>query len=94
MARGAASAQACPRTGPPPAMLATSMPSDGTIGGLGGGEMPDEPDAQYWRDRAKDARARAMKDSRSERHILRLADFYERLADRLGQRLRKAKKSK
>jgi hypothetical protein len=60
--------------------------------------MPREPvnDSQYWRDRAKMARAKAdqMKDDRSKRMHLALADVYERVARRIKQRLRKAKKSK
>ena len=60
--------------------------------------MPSEPvdDSQYWRDRAKMARAKAdqMKNDRSKRMQLAMADVYERVAKRIEQRLRKAKKSK
>jgi hypothetical protein len=55
-----------------------------------------EPDPQHWRDRAKEARAKAdqMRDRRSKRRMLGIADFYERLAERIEQRLRDANKSK
>jgi hypothetical protein len=56
---------------------------------VGGCEMPDNSDPQYWRDRAKNARALAMMDPRCERRMLGLADFYERLAERIEQRTRK-----
>jgi hypothetical protein len=57
--------------------------------------MPDEPDPRHWRDRAKEARAKAdqITEPRSKRVLLGLADSYERLAKRLGRRLRDAKKS-
>jgi hypothetical protein len=44
--------------------------------------MPSEFNPQHWRDRAKEARAKAdqMKDPRAKRRLLGLADFYERLA--------------
>jgi hypothetical protein len=44
--------------------------------------MPGEFNPQHWRDRAKEARAKAdqMKDPRAKRRLLGLADFYERLA--------------
>jgi hypothetical protein len=47
--------------------------------------MPSEPNPKHWRDSAKRARAKAdqMKDPRSKRMMLGLADFYERLARRL-----------
>jgi hypothetical protein len=53
---------------------------------VGGCEMPDNSDPQYWRDRAKAARALAMKDPRCELRMLGLADFFERLAERIDQR--------
>ena len=58
--------------------------------------MPGEADPQHWRDRAKEARAKAdqMNDRRSKRRMLGLADFYERLAERLEPPLRDAEKSK
>jgi hypothetical protein len=57
--------------------------------------MPGEPGPRYWRDRAKEARAKASKlDPRSNRVLLGLAITYERLARRLVRRLRNAKKSK
>jgi hypothetical protein len=45
--------------------------------------MPGEPDQQHWRDRAKEARAKAdkLKDTRSKRILLGLATSYERLAE-------------
>jgi hypothetical protein len=56
----------------------------------GGGE----PDPQHWRDRGKEARAKAdqMRDRRSKRRMLGIADFYERLAERIEQRLREKSK--
>jgi hypothetical protein len=52
-------------------------------------EMPDNSDSQYWQDRvehwhgrAEKTRALAMKAPRNEGCLLRLADFYERLAER------------
>ncbi len=50
--------------------------------------MASEPDPQYWRDRAKEARAQAdqtKEDRRSKQRMLGIADFYERLADRIEQ---------
>jgi hypothetical protein len=56
--------------------------------------MAREPDPQHWRDRAKETRARAnqLKDPRSKRRMLGLANFYARLAKRLDPL--SAKKSK
>jgi hypothetical protein len=56
--------------------------------------MAREPDPQHWRNRAKEARARAnqLKDPRSKRRMLGLANFYARLANRLDPV--SAKKSK
>jgi hypothetical protein len=58
--------------------------------------MPCEPDPQYWRDRAKNLRAKAehVKDPRSKRMMLGIAKAYERIANRVTQRLRDTKKSK
>jgi hypothetical protein len=58
--------------------------------------MPDEPGPRHWRDRAKETRAKAKKvtDPRSKRVLLGLAGSYDRLAKRIGRRLRDAKKSK
>jgi hypothetical protein len=58
--------------------------------------MAREPDPQHWRDRAKEARARAnqLKDPRSKRRMLGLANFYARLANRLEPPLRDPKKSR
>jgi hypothetical protein len=51
--------------------------------------MSQEPvnDPQYWRDRAEQARSRAehTKDSRSKRALQGIADFYDRLAEKLEQ---------
>jgi hypothetical protein len=51
--------------------------------------MLDNSDSQYWQDRvehwrglAEKTRALAMKDPRNEGRMIRLADFYERLAER------------
>ena len=51
--------------------------------------MPDNSDSQPWQDRvehwhglAEKTRALAVKDPRNESRMLRLADFYERLAER------------
>jgi hypothetical protein len=58
--------------------------------------MFGEPDPQHWRDRAKVARAKAdqMKDTRFRRRALGIAQAYERVAERIEQRLRSAKESK
>jgi hypothetical protein len=58
--------------------------------------MPVKPDPQYWRDRAKNLRAKTdnAKDPRSKRMMLGIAAAYERLAERIEQRLRDAKNSK
>jgi hypothetical protein len=60
-------------------------------------KMPDAPayDPQYWRDRADRARAKASQvtDPRSERMLQGIAEAYERLADRVKQRLREPGKS-
>jgi hypothetical protein len=55
--------------------------------------MPGEPGP---RDRAKETRAKADKvpDPRSKRVLLGLAGSYDRLAKRLGQRLRDTNKPK
>ena len=49
---------------------------------------------EHWRDRAKKARAKAeqIEDPRSKRRMLGLADFFERLAERIevGFRLRES----
>jgi hypothetical protein len=56
--------------------------------------MPGKADPQHWRDLAMEARAKAdqMKDPRSKRRMLGLANFYENLAERLEPRLRDAEK--
>jgi hypothetical protein len=58
--------------------------------------MAGRPDPQHWRDRAKETRAKAnqLKDPRSKRRLLGLANFYAGLAKRLEPPLRDAKKSK
>jgi hypothetical protein len=58
--------------------------------------MPGEPGPRYWRDLAKEARAKAntTTNPRSNSVLLGLASSYERLAKRLGRRLRDMKKSK
>jgi hypothetical protein len=60
--------------------------------------MPDKSvnDSQYWRDRAKAARAKAdqMKNRRSKRMLQAMADVYDRAAEGIEQRLRDAEKSK
>ena len=59
-------------------------------------ELPDRPDPKYWRERARNARANADRatDPRAKRMLLVVADSYERLAERIEVRLRRAKKSK
>jgi hypothetical protein len=47
--------------------------------------MPDSSDSRHWHDLAEKARARAMNDPRTERRMLRLADCYEHLAERIEQ---------
>jgi hypothetical protein len=47
--------------------------------------MFDNTNSQYWRGRAEKTRALAMKDPRSEYRMIRLADFYERLAEQIEQ---------
>jgi hypothetical protein len=57
-----------------------------------GGEPAPRPfgDPQHWRSRAQEARAKADRNSmhRSTHLLARLADTYDRLADRLDQRRR------
>ena len=54
-------------------------------------EIPDKPDPQYWRERAKITRANAEKvaDARAKRMMLGTAASYERLAERIEQRMLK-----
>jgi hypothetical protein len=47
--------------------------------------MFDNTNSQYWRGRAEKTRALAMKDPRSEYRMIRLADFYEHLAEQIEQ---------
>jgi hypothetical protein len=50
--------------------------------------MLGESDPQHWRDRAKEARAKAdriKEDRRYKRRMLGIADFYESLAERIEQ---------
>jgi hypothetical protein len=58
----------------------------------GGLEIPDKPDPQYWRERAKKTRADADRaaDPRAKRMLLGVADSYERLAEMIEHRLREA----
>jgi hypothetical protein len=55
-------------------------------------DMSDEPasESQHWRNRAKAVRERAkqVKNNRSKRILLGLADTYERVADQIEERLR------
>jgi hypothetical protein len=52
--------------------------------------MPDQPvsDSQYFRELARKARAKADQatDDRSKHLLLRIAETYERVADRVEQR--------
>jgi hypothetical protein len=50
-------------------------------------EIPDKPDPQYWRERAKTTRAGAeqIRNPRGKRMLLGTAAGYERLADRIEQ---------
>jgi hypothetical protein len=59
---------------------------------MAGPELPDKPDPQYWRDRAKKVRADADRatDPRAKRMLLGVAESYDRLAERIEQRLRDA----
>jgi membrane-bound lytic murein transglycosylase B len=59
-------------------------------------ELPDEPDPQYWRERAKITRANAEKlaNLRAKRMMLGAATGYERLAERIEQRMLKMGKPK
>jgi hypothetical protein len=54
------------------------------------GLIPDKPDPQYWRDRAKNTRADAerMPDPGAKHLLLAVAESYERLAVRGAMRLR------
>jgi hypothetical protein len=56
--------------------------------------MSGEPDPRYWRDRAKETRAKAdqFKDPRTKRRMLGIAEGYERLAERIDRRLLKMKR--
>ena len=60
--------------------------------------MPDQPvsDAEYWRDLARKARAKADQtlDDGAKQLLLRIAETYERVADRVEQRLPDNEKSK
>jgi hypothetical protein len=60
------------------------MPDHATSDGL---EIPDKPDPQYWRERAKTARADAeqIRNPRGKRMLLGTAAGYERLAERIEQ---------
>jgi hypothetical protein len=53
-------------------------------------ELPDKPNPQYWRDRARGTRVNADQatDPIARRILLTVADSYERLAGRLEERLR------
>jgi hypothetical protein len=59
-------------------------------------EIPDKPDPQYWRERAKVTRANAEKlaNLRAKRMMLGTASSYERLAERIEQRALKMGKPK
>ena len=52
-----------------------------------GWEIPDKPDPQYWRERAKTTRANAERitNLRAKRMMLGAAAGYERLAERIEQ---------
>jgi hypothetical protein len=54
-------------------------------------EIPDKPDPQYWRERAKITRANAEKlaNLRAKRMMLGAAAGYERLAERIERRMLK-----
>jgi hypothetical protein len=60
--------------------------------------MPDEPisDSQYFRELAWKARIKADQalDDKTKQLFLRIAETYERVADRVEQRLPDGKKSK
>jgi hypothetical protein len=60
--------------------------------------LPDQPvsDSQYFRDLAGKARAKADQtlDDVAKQLLLRIAEAYERVADRVEQRLPDAEKSK
>jgi hypothetical protein len=45
--------------------------------------MPDNYEPRRWHDLAAKARATATKDHQSERRMLRLADFYEHVAEQI-----------
>jgi hypothetical protein len=47
--------------------------------------MLNNINSRYWRGRAEKTRALAVNDPRSESRMLRLADFYERLAEKIDQ---------
>jgi hypothetical protein len=53
-------------------------------------ELPDKPNPQYWRDRARGARANAdqVTDPIARRILLTVADSYDPLAGRLEECLR------
>ena len=61
---------------------------------MAGAMIPDKPDPQYWRDRAKSTRADAerMADHAARHILLAVAESYERLAERIAMRLRVAGK--
>jgi hypothetical protein len=57
---------------------------------MAGLDLPDKPDPQYWRDRAKKTHADAerMTDRIAKRLLFAVADSYDRLAGRIDERLR------
>jgi hypothetical protein len=56
-----------------------------------GSEIPDKPDPQYWRERAKITRANAERitNPKAKRMMLGAAAGYERLAERIEQHMLK-----
>jgi hypothetical protein len=73
--------------------FASPVKLDAAMAGL---EIPDKPNPEYWRNRAMRTRAQADRapDARSKLMLLTVVDSYERLAQRIELRLRRAKKSK
>jgi hypothetical protein len=53
-----------------------------------GSEIPDDPDPEYWRDRALIARNKAelLSNPTNRRRMFGVAASYERLAERIEQR--------
>jgi hypothetical protein len=66
-------------------LFAIPVKLDTAVAGL---EIPDKPNPEYWRDRARITRANADRETnpRVKLLLLAVADSYERLAERIKKR--------